>query len=868
MPAEIFNKRSFTSEGIQHVVIGSGPYIQDIGAALDLSDIGEPTSLLDEWHKNIVTDLTDDDILVIGDVHAVVDSYLSNIAYMCQNILFPVSSRHIVKTRDGALHAVVSYALSGINRVFYLKSVNGGRSWTSTIVDPDDGMSYITASITCDEHDGIHIIFSREDNFISDTYWLYDGADTPTGFEAISDSEDYHFKDRFLFGGTALYSSLDYNNDHQHGYTVEEAGIYDSGNKCGIIYASGSSYSTGCNFHHNYTLVEFGSASHIPPYRTLRALRYHGIPYYLPAGIIIPFDQAVPAGFTRYSAQDGYHVRFDSAIGNVGGATEHRHRIVANASGYYPNAYCGDFSGVLVPNKAHNHTFDFYTEYAPNLVPSYYSVFGRVDSTLYSIPSHSLLLMSNALSLSYLTSLSQSGESLFEKSLIGASSYGPRSGGDITHIHPEQTAISTSSSGYKFCTDEAYPSDEYWPTAGAVECSHQHRLKYTFTSANSLPAYVLPYIYHVDSPINCNAHGSDLFYVYISPEGVASSPVNVSQIRTFYPSLEGSVLVDDNDDVHVIYSSQGINSPLGDARICYKKKTSSGWQPRVDFTTSDHMLYPSIDIDFNGDVHASWFNCSTFQSIQYRKCVSGSWQAIEYVDTSSYVGYPSNIIVDPLGNVYVVYLKWSDPETQIKEVYYSKRTSSGWSPPVNLSPGKAAAGYNQSNGQVLVDNKGNVVVTFTGKGYGAHASVYHPVYRYITPEDVVIPDLSSDAVDLFPDDDTEIIYPTVFWHPYPLSDSVYQNLVVSGFAFMYLYNPRKSIGDDLDTADIKFFASPHSLVGDSGHLGDGGLSDTDLPDSFVPVISGLLQQETYTVSSRGHIEGSHIRSVGVGKSAF
>jgi len=65
----------------------------------------------------------------------------------------------------------------------------------STIVDPNDGINYISASITCDKHDGIHITFSREDNFISDTYWLYDGADTPTGFEAISDSEDYHFKD-------------------------------------------------------------------------------------------------------------------------------------------------------------------------------------------------------------------------------------------------------------------------------------------------------------------------------------------------------------------------------------------------------------------------------------------------------------------------------------------------------------------------------------------------------------------------------------------------------------------------------------------------------------------------------------------------
>lgn len=113
--------------------------------------------------------------------------------------------------------------------------------------------------------------------------------------------------------------------------------------------------------------------------------------------------------------------------------------------------------------------------------------------------------------------------------------------------------------------------------------------------------------------------------------------------------------------------------------------------------------------------------------------------------------------------------------------------------------------------------------TFTGKGYGSHTTVYHPVYRYLTSAGTLVP-AAGDASDIFPDDDNEIIYPSVFWHTFPLVSSVYHNLPVAGMTFLYLYNVR---GVDYDTADIKFYSSPNALVGDVGPSGVGGSGEGD-----------------------------------------
>ena len=136
-----------------------------------------------------------------------------NMIREAQYMLFPVSSRHICKTSDGVLHAVVSYDIDGLSRIIYLKSINGVAKWTSTIVDNDDGCDYVLPSITCDSADGIHITWSRWRYVIAWTYWLYSGSDTPEGFTCISDDSSGIAYQRLLRGGVGSYSD-DYGTPH------------------------------------------------------------------------------------------------------------------------------------------------------------------------------------------------------------------------------------------------------------------------------------------------------------------------------------------------------------------------------------------------------------------------------------------------------------------------------------------------------------------------------------------------------------------------------------------------------------------------------------------------------------------------------
>jgi len=165
-------------------------------------------------------------------------------------MLFPVSSRHICKTSDGALHAVVSYDIDGLSRIIYLKSINGGATWTSTIVDNDDGCDYVLPSITCDSADGIHITWSRWRYVIAWTYWLYSGSDTPEGFTCISDDSSDMAYQRLLCGGVGSYSAnYGTNAKHDHGYSMSGGGVVGG---CHLVGTSTYSAVTcqGCGWHH------------------------------------------------------------------------------------------------------------------------------------------------------------------------------------------------------------------------------------------------------------------------------------------------------------------------------------------------------------------------------------------------------------------------------------------------------------------------------------------------------------------------------------------------------------------------------------------------------------------------------------------
>lgn len=861
--AEIFHKSSILSDGIQQVFVGDGPWVHDLGPVVDIPQPPDDTpdqliDIWDNWHKDVVTDLSSCDVLMFADMTYPLIPYFTDVAttFRSQASLFPLSARHVVKTSDGVLHAVVAYAISGLSRIVYMKSENGGETWSSTIVDNNDGHHYVTPSITCDKNNGIHITYTRWDSAAVSTLWLFAGSSTPSGFELISNSGNYGYH-RLLGGEDGTYFPAigvdpDIHNEHDHSIHVS-GGAVDTTTNPLMLYEPVSTFpAVATGFHH--TSASWSASvkiSLLPPSRSLKLLRYRGIPPSLPADIIVPFDTSVPSGFTRYSAQDGYCVYCSDDVGTILGLDTHRHSRTLSVSGinsvYNVEAYPDEVHTIY----DHTHTCDVNSGYTAANPYRHRVIFGKVDSSVTTIPSHSLLMcLTDDAVISGTTLLSGVGGALNKRYLVGGSSYADL-GGALEHGHSDYN-------GGTFGPTPVGP--QAWNSAGSLTFAgydHSHIIHAWWDNESNYGSRIMPCIYHVDSSINMSTYGNDLFYRYISPEGTPATPVNISELHTYFPSFEGVCLADDSDNLHFCWSAQGLNTNPDRSRISYRKMTGGTLGSRTDLTTSDqHMLYPSMDIDKNGVIHAAWFNATTMASIEYRQFASGSWSAIETVDNSNYVGYPSNIVADENGDVLLTYLKWSDNVTPIHDVMYRRRTSGSWGSSYNLSPGKAAGGHHQFTSQIYIDNKKNIVVMWNGKGYGSHTGVYHPVYRIILPDDTVYPPLTGDATDLFPDDDNPIIYPVVFWHSFPLSDSVYQNLVSSGFTFVYLYNPRGTYGE---TADLRFFSSPTAMVGDVGSIGVGGRGSDD---HFPGGVGGesVFEQESYSISVRGYLCKSYSTS--------
>ena len=844
--AEIFYKTVLYSNGKQVVITGDQPYVFDIGPTVDLPPLEDEPSLDDEWHKNVVTDLIPIDTVIAPGVSTPAISTMSmyNMIREAQYMLFPVSSRHICKTSDGALHAVVSYDIDGLSRIIYLKSINGGATWTSTIVDNDDGCDYVLPSITCDSADGIHITWSRWKYVIGWTYWLYSGSDTPEGFTCISDDSSDMAYQRLLCGGVGSYSAnYGTNAKHDHGYSMSGGGVVGG---CHLVGTSTYSAVTcqGCGWHHTGVTTGDKSASSIPASKTLRVLRYNGFPHVLPVGIIVLFDTAsLPTGYSRYSAQDGKFIFCSDSVGSLVGSTKHSHTFNISITGSYGSDLSWYFTSYTTAGA---HSGSFTDNAANNSPPGYTVVLGEITSEQSSIPQHAIIMCdSNGLvdtSLPF-TLKSGVGDELYDRYLIGGSSYASVTG-SLAHGHGSKSWTS----GQDCSTVGLYGTEVSHQSAN--EC-HAHSITFTCANSDHVLPYFAPHMYHADESLDISSMGNDIFYLHIDSIGNADSLVNITKFYDgIYQSFECTCLCDSSDVVHFLWVSRGINTTETNPRVCYKQMVA-GVLGSIEYPTTADVacIYPSFDIDVNGHIHCAWgVTSSTAPKIQYCKRES-SWGSVEDVDTTQYCGFPSNVVVDSLFNVYLQYSRWSDDETKISDVYYNKRSVGvGWGTPVNLSPGKLTNTYNQFPGQTYIDNKGNVVFTFTGKGYGSHTTVYHPVYRYLTAAGTLVP-AAGDASDIFPDDDNEIIYPSVFWHTFPLVSSVYHNLPVAGMTFLYLYNIR---GADYDTADIKFYSSPNALVGDVGSSGVGGSGEGDFSPGGVGAES-LLQFESFRVTVRGYI---------------
>ena len=219
-----------------------------------------------------------------------------------------------------------------------------------------------------------------------DTYLFWDGATTPSGWTLVSDSgNDFYHK---FPRGASSYGGTGGTTTHTaHTGKVDSVGYPPDQNHTGYG-GTGDWRLDGHHVHPAPSSVTCGSGNSLPPYRTLKIIKYPGIPSSLPSGAILIFDNTCPTGYTQYSSQDDKYIYGDSTVGSTGGAIAHTH-VVTGQLPDHPTCLSGNGFSYIGCNHKHNFTI---TSSSGNYEPDWLgAVLGKSGSEV-AAPYSSILM--------------------------------------------------------------------------------------------------------------------------------------------------------------------------------------------------------------------------------------------------------------------------------------------------------------------------------------------------------------------------------------------------------------------------------------------------------------------------------------------
>lgn len=307
---------------------------------------------------------------------------------------------------------------------------------------------------------------------------FWDGGTAPTGWTCVSCTGGDPFFQTFI-RGDATYGGTGGTTTHTH----TASGTVDA---TAAAMPGRANAGTGINSNaHTHTFSPtIGSASNIPSYRQLEVIRYNstGNPTTIPAGAIAFFDTSVPAGWTQYSAQNGYYVRGEGTAGTTGGSNTHTHSITATTSA--PTGGAGarvtNSTQANVSSSTHTHSVSGNTASTNNEPPYVEVILGKLSSDS-SLTNGMYAMWDNDPTTEWIVK-SNSGGAMYQKFIKASSSYGT-TGGATTHTPADVSFASGAAVG---ATTSRTPG-----TPAASSDTHTHTVHVTgFSGASSLPPYI------------------------------------------------------------------------------------------------------------------------------------------------------------------------------------------------------------------------------------------------------------------------------------------------------------------------------------------------------------------------------------------
>lgn len=866
-PAALESKINITGGGNYRLVLSE----EELPGRVD--DIGPSTYVIEmpgtinptpdnNVHKIISTDLSE----VFGyiDVDLVFDW-----AYMAgkkvPGILYPPSARHVCKDADGWLHVAGCYKMDGIHRAVHIWSSTGGDSWSNEVIDEGgDDVAYVTPSMTIDESGNLHFVYNRVSTigsglpaFTGRFYALFAGTTIPDGW-TLDSGEGGNYYDRQL----KFSDYWGYGGDDWHTHECS----YSQGTSTSCNTSPSSTDATGaaaCQVHATVD-VNIWDTTHLPASVLLKMIYHTGWPTFLPAGIML-FFRAMPAsGWTRYTGADNKYFRLKNQNPMYIGSNTHSHSITASSSEDTHGTVNLKTSvfGKRIVNAAHKHIGYVETLSTEDCrPPGYKMILASADEATYTFPADALCMFSEApvgLDADDWTSMSQSGETLYNKYPIGASTY-EDGGGTTTHAHDD----------YDYTLLSGSPPSGYYETGTGGDNfndnAHGNEVYIRDISEETPePAFGTVIVFATENIIYLAQPVHDVFYRFKEKDGSFDSQVNITNLDSPMFQIEATIMLDLTGEKHVVWRASGINPTPTNCAIMYMNTVSGVWQTPVQLSSDDlDFAFPAMDIDLNGDIHVAWCDVTNYGKIQYIKCTDGSWGSIEDVVVDDYVGWISNLICDKDGAPHFMYMLIDTVGDNPSDTYYINKIGGSWNSAECLTTGMKAAGYQQFTGQISIDNKDGIMCVFDGTGFMAdYLTKRCPVYRYKAADGTWSPPLDTNAGKMLADSNSDRCVCRLFWNMYPQTGDVYHNFAVSGICLLLLLNTNFTT----NTANLGIYNSPFATVGDFGRVGAGGdpgFSNENPIQAVDPSveIAGLqspLQVESVTKPLRGAICRSKI----------
>ncbi len=148
--------------------------------------------------------------------------------------------------------------------------------------------------------------------------------------------------------------------------------------------------------------------------------------------------------------------------------------------------------------------------------------------------------------------------------------------------------------------------------------------------------------------------GNDIDYLYLSPSGEWSEPVNVSQSR--YISWYGSVAIGEDQTVYVLWTDEDWGAGLQTSIIYYSIKTENGWTEPDSIPGTRGMPRAKRFFDYAGKHVLVWADGRYGEDIHYLVGNGRIWGNPQVIDTPG-GSIAVDAVKDKEGNIHMV---WSE----------------------------------------------------------------------------------------------------------------------------------------------------------------------------------------------------------------